>query len=249
MLGVAQVSVLSEFRYALSGLGEPDLDGSESLPVRLAIGAAQTLPVDAAGISVMDVLRVPLGASSADAEAVERLQITIGTGPCIDAFATGEPVTATQDQIAATWPIFNDRMLGETRIRSVASLPLQTPTTRLGAMDLYWTSPDGAATVPLEPATELANLITAILLAEPDVTTQFGVTGPGWVDAAAAQRRMQVWQAVGMLNFTCALSNIDAIAVLRAYAYAHDTTLDDLADDLVRGRVRVHDVAPLTTTT
>jgi hypothetical protein len=243
------VSVLSEFRFALTGLGEPDPAGSESLPVRLALATAQTLPVDGASISVMDVLRVPLGASSADAEAVERLQITIGDGPCIHAFDTGEPVTATQDQVAAAWPIFNDRMVAETRIRSVASLPLQTPRTRLGALDLYWNSPDGAATLSVAASTELADRIAEILLAEPDVTTQFGVTGPGWFDAAAAQRRMQVWQAVGMLNFSCGLSNVDAIAVLRAYAYAHDTTLDDLAGDLVRGRVPVHDVASQTSTT
>lgn len=249
MLGVTQVSVLSEFRYALTGLTEPDLARAESLPVRLAIGAAQALAADAAGISVMDVIRVPLGASSADADAVERLQITIGDGPCIHAFSTGEPLAATQDQIAATWPIFNDRMLTETRIRSVASLPLQTATTRLGAMDLYWASPDGATTVSLAAATELANLIAAILLAEPNVTTQLGVTGPGWVDAAAVQRRMQVWQAVGMLNVSCELSNLDAIAVLRAYAYAHDTTLDDLADDLVSGRVAAYDVGPRPSTT
>lgn len=241
--------MLPEFTTALAELTEPDLSGSESLPVRLAIGAARALPVDAAGISVMDVLRVPLGASNADAAVLERLQVTIGDGPCIHAFQTGEPITATQDQIAQTWPVFNDRMLTATRVRSVASLTLQTPTTRLGALDLYWTSPDGATTLPLAAAAELANHIASILLAEPCVTTLLGVTGPGWVDAAAAQRRMQVWQAVGMLNVASALNNLDAIAVLRAYAYAHDTDLDDLADDLVCGRVPLYDVAPQTSTT
>lgn len=249
MKAVANVSVLSNFTTALAELRGPYLSGSESLPVRLAIGAAQSLPVDAAGISVMDVLRVPLGASSAEADVVERLQVTIGDGPCIHAFSTGEPVMATQEQIAQTWPIFNDRMLAETCIRSVVSLPLQTPKTRLGAMDLYWTSPVGATTVSLPAALELANHIASILLAEPDVTTQHGVIGPGWVDAAAAQRRMQVWQVVGMLNVACALNNLDALAVLRAYAYAHDTNLDDLADDLLSGRIPLYDVAPQTSTT
>lgn len=249
MKAVANVSVLSNFTTALAELRGPDLSGSESLPVWLAMGAAKSLRVDAAGISVMDVLRVPLGASSADADVVERLQVTIGDGPCIQAFSTGEPVTATQDQIAQTWPIFNDRMLTETRIRSVVSLPLQSPKTRLGAMDLYWNSPVGATTVPLPAAMELANHIASILLAEPDVTTQHGVIGPGWVDAAAAQRRMQVWQVVGMLNVSCALNNPDALAVLRAYAYANDTNLDDLADDLLSGRIPLYDVAPQTSAT
>jgi hypothetical protein len=140
-------------------------------------------------------------------------------------------------------------MVTETRIRSVASLPLQTPTNRLGALDLYCTSPSGASMVALPAAAELANHIAALLLAEPDVTTLHGVIGPGWVDAAAAQRRMQVWQVVGMLNVACGLSNLDAIAVLRAYAYAHDSTLDDLAADVLSGRVLLDDVAPQSSTT
>jgi hypothetical protein len=243
------MSVLPRFNTALAGLSGPDLSGSESLPVRLATGVAQALRVDAAGISVMDVLRVPLGASSADADAAERLQITIGDGPCIDAFSTGEPLTASQHQIAQIWPIFNDRLLTETRIRSIASLPLQTAKTRLGALDLYCNSPDGATTIRLPAAMELAIHVTSILLAEPDVTTTHGVIAPGWVDAAAAQRRMQVWQVVGMLNVACVLSNLDAIAVLRAYAYAHDTNLDDLAADVLSGRTPVYEVAPQTSIT
>ncbi|MEP7178557.1 MAG: GAF domain-containing protein [Pseudonocardiales bacterium] len=246
---VSPISVLSRFATVLTRLTGPDLSGSESLPVRLAMGCVDVLPVDAAGISVMDALRIPLGASSADADVLERLQVTVGEGPCIDAFSTSEVVTATQDQIAQNWPIFNDRMLTETRIRSVAALPLQTPKTRLGAVDLYWNSPDGATTLSRAPACELANHIAAILLAEPVVPTLNGVIGPGWIDAASAQRRMQVWQVVGMLNVACGLSNSDAIAVLRAYAYAHDTNLDDLASDLLSGRIPLDEVAPQTSNT
>ncbi|MDQ2749984.1 MAG: GAF and ANTAR domain-containing protein [Actinomycetota bacterium] len=243
------MSVLSRFVTAFSALDEPTLSGPESLPVRLAIACARVLPVDATGISVMDVLRVPLGASSADAEAVERAQVTIGDGPCIFAFSTGEPVLATQDQMTQSWPIFSERVLTQTRIRSVGSVPLRTLNKRLGALDLYWRSPRGATTIAIPAALEVANHIAAVLLAEPDVTTLHGVTGPGWVDAAAAQRRMQVWQAVGMLNVACALSSADAIAVLRAYAYSHDSTLDSLAEDLLSGAVPLHDVAPLTSAT
>jgi hypothetical protein len=243
------MSVLSKFTTVLADLNDPALSGPESLPVRLAIGAARALRVDAAGISVMDVLRVPLGASNADADVVERLQVTLGDGPCLHAFATGEPVTATQDQIAATWPIFNDQLLTTTPVRSIASVPLETPRSRLGALDLYCNDPDGVTAVAVPSVTELANHIAAILLAEPDVTTLLGVSGPGWVDASAAQRRMQVWQAIGMLNAACALSNLDAIAVLRAYAYSHDTSLDGLAEDLLSGRVPLYDVAPQTSTT
>jgi hypothetical protein len=37
--------------------------------------------------------------------------------------------------------------------------------------------------------------------------------------------------------------------VLRAYAYSHDTNLDDLAADLRSGRIPLYDVAPQTSAT
>ncbi|MDT4909751.1 MAG: hypothetical protein QOI69_2992, partial [Pseudonocardiales bacterium] len=82
------MSVLPRFTTALAGLTGPDFSGSESLPVRMAIGAAAALHVDAAGISVMDVLRVPLGASSADADVLDRMMIRMFYCHCILAFMT-----------------------------------------------------------------------------------------------------------------------------------------------------------------
>lgn len=243
------VSVLPRFTTALAELAEPGLGGSEALPLKLSVAAARTLSADAAGISVMDVLRVPLGASDADAAVAERLQITVGDGPCIHAYNTGQPMVADQTQLAQNWPIFNDRLVAETHIRSVASLPLQTSKTRLGAIDLHWLSPRGVATLSLDEAVELADHIAEVLLGQPTVATIHGVTAPGWVDAEPAQRRMQVWQAVGMLNVACGLGNLDAIAILRAYAYSHDTDIDTLASEVLAGLVPLNDIAPQPTTT
>lgn len=240
----AGVSVLSSFATACAEVTDPEVSGEAMLPARLAIALNRALPVDAAAIGVLDDLRVPLGASSPEADLAERLQITLGDGPCLAAFGLGYPVTGTQEQIAQAWPIYFDRLVSETPFRSVASLPLQTPTYRLGAVDLYWISPDGVTTLPMATALELADEVAAVLLAAPQVLTLDAVIAPAWVMARAAQRRMQVWQAVGMLNAGRGLSNRDAIAVLRGYAYAHDTTLDDLAGDLVLGLVELDDVAP-----
>ncbi|PZS13014.1 MAG: hypothetical protein DLM57_17695 [Pseudonocardiales bacterium] len=240
------MSVLSNFATACAEVTDPEVSGAAMLPVRLAIALTRALPVDAAAIGGLglDDLRVPLGASSPDAELAERLEVTLGDGPCLAAFGLGYPVAATQQQIAQAWPIYFDRLVSETPFRSVASLPLQTPTDRLGAVDLYWTSPDGVTTLPMATALELADEVAAVLLAAPQVLTLDAVIAPAWVMATAAQRRMHVWQAVGMLNAARALSNRDAIAVLRAYAYAHDTTLDDLAEDLIFRRLTTGDVAP-----
>ncbi|PZS36580.1 MAG: hypothetical protein DLM58_01465 [Pseudonocardiales bacterium] len=238
------MSALTRFATACAELTAQELSGAAMLPVRLATALTQVLPVDAAAISALDDLRVPLGASSPDAELAERLQITLGNGPCLAAYDLGYPVTGTQEQIAHAWPLYFDLLVSQTPIRSVASLPLRTPQFRLGAIDLYWTSPDGVASLPLAPALELADRVAEILLAAPQILTLDAVIAPGWVMAGAAQRRMQVWQAVGMLNAGRAMSNRDAIAVLRAYGYAHDITLDDLAAELVCGQTELTDVAP-----
>jgi AmiR/NasT family two-component response regulator len=42
-----------------------------------------------------------------------------------------------------------------------------------------------------------------------------------------------VWVAVGILMERGRLTNPDALAVLRAYAYSHQMTLDAVAADLV----------------
>jgi hypothetical protein len=43
---------------------------------------------------------------------------------------------------------------------------------------------------------------------------------------------MTVWVAIGMLMEHDALTNTEALSVLRGHAYTHDTTLDELAAQL-----------------
>jgi hypothetical protein len=74
-------------RFAARVRGQPaELAGPELLPVRLARAAVRVLPgVAGAGISVLadPGMRVPLGASDEDAATAERLQFTVGEGPCL----------------------------------------------------------------------------------------------------------------------------------------------------------------------
>lgn len=89
--------------------GQPaEYDGVELLPVRLARAATQLFDaVAGTGISVLAPLglRVPIGASDPDAATAERLQITFGEGPCLQAATTGRPVIATPESYAQSWPL------------------------------------------------------------------------------------------------------------------------------------------------
>ena len=52
---------------------------------------------------------------------------------------------------------------------------------------------------------------------------------PNWLSTESAEERMNVWVAVGMSMERLQLNNMDALALLRGYAYSHSFTLDQVA--------------------
>jgi hypothetical protein len=238
------MNIAQEFRAVLADIPEVLSREFELLPARLALGCARVLAVDGAGISLADELRVPLGASDEQTAAAERLQATVGEGPCLSAHDSGKPLAAELEEIANSWPIFHDLLITRTAFRSVASVPLQTAAVRIGALDLYSTGAKDISAVPLEQAGELAQVIAVTLLIAPDVPTLTGDSEPSWLRAPPARERLQVWKAIGLLNAAQGMDSSSALSVLRGYAYANQTTLDHVAGKLVAGGLSASDVAP-----
>jgi len=215
-------------------------DASVLLPLALVQACVQVLAVDGAGLSLTQDLRVPPSASSDMVARAERLQITLGEGPCLSATDAGGPLIADLAAVTTKWPVFGAELVGQTPFRSVASLPLRLPGgDRLGAVDLYSRDEGGLpfATIP-DVGMEMADLMATNLL---------GTSGwlgddddLGWRDThVAAARRLDVWVAVGMVIGATSMTNVDALAVLRAYAFAHGLSLDDLAVLLTSRRLAV----------
>src|ERR687894_350951 len=83
----------------------PTLEGPELLPARLARACAAALGVDGAGLSLhVGVLRTPIGASDAQTAHAERLQFTVGDGPCLRAQDNGTVIAFSLEDIARNWP-------------------------------------------------------------------------------------------------------------------------------------------------
>lgn len=205
------------------------------LPRVLAEACVAILPVAGAGISVTQDLRVPLGSSDAVAATAERLQTTLGEGPCLDAVATPMPLTAGLGVMAVRWPAFHAELVSRTPYRSVAALPLIPGNgRRLGALDLYLTGSEAMEPQLLfQLANSIATPMAQILSGAPIGQDADGITMPTWLNSDVVRERMQVWSAVGQLMASSALENADALALLRAYAYGHETTLDDVAARVV----------------
>lgn len=211
------------------------------LPAVLSRACVDVLPVDGAGVSITGALRVPLGASADDVRAAERLQSTLGEGPCLAAAEAGEPITADLAELAARWPLFHRELTVQTPYRSIVSLPIRAADERpLGALDLYSRAPEAdRALVRVEVQHEVVDEIARLLLVPLSTSTTQEPSDPRWLESPPVHRRMHVWAAVGMLMAVGQQNEADALAVLRGYAFSHDQSLDDLAEAVVAREIDV----------
>jgi hypothetical protein len=232
------------FRSALASVDDPALASVELLPVRLSRACAKALGADGVGLCVFAAdFRIPLGASDDDAAVAERLQFTLGQGPCLDAHAHNRPWRGSAEHIRQQWPVFHDQLVARTSFRSIISVPLHLGPTVGGAMDLYLRQPQQVPTLQLADVYAAAESIAQALSWQQAGTMTDLDDGSGWLYGSAARARTTVWIAIGMLNAHYDLNTPDAFALLRAYAYSHEHLLDDVADRLVHGTLPVDQLA------
>jgi hypothetical protein len=233
------VTLVDDFRSVVDEGCQGRVDAAEVLPTVLAQACVEVLPVAGAGLSVTQFLRVPLGASDEAAACAERLQTSLGEGPCLAATDLAEPLIADLDGIASRWPVFHLELVQQTPYRSVASLPLLWghPRQRRGAVDLYMTRPD-LPSLPIDVvAGDVADSMAEMLFASPPVVERNGISLPMWLAGDSATQRMNVWMAVGMLVGHAGLDSADGVAVLRAYAFGHSVSLDEVAEAMINKRL------------
>jgi hypothetical protein len=218
--------------------------GAEALPMILTEACVLVLPVAGAGLSITDdELRVPLGASDEVAVRAEVLQVTLGEGPCLDASASTDPLTSGEEEMRRRWPMFHRELLLKTPFRGVASFPLRSRRRRrFGALDLYVTDPEDLHRLSVNRVKrDIADQMASMLFDAP-ATTLLDVQMPVWMNSQSVTDRMNVWVAVGILIEYARLSNDDALAALRAYAFGNNQNLDQVADQLTHRRLLPQEV-------
>jgi len=217
---------------------------SRGAPVSVAhvcAAAVAAVGVDGAGVTVMasPTVRDTLHATDRVAGELEEWQLTFGQGPCLDAFTGGGPVMVVDlhsPDAAARWPVFTPAAL-DSGAQAVFALPLQVGAIRVGVLDLYRSRPGGLS--PHELADALAFAETAgMLLLDTAADTQPDTADLAWQRDDPTAHQAQVHQATGMILVQLGVSAEAAFARLRAYAYAHDRRLGDVARDVVERRLR-----------
>ncbi|SNX97986.1 hypothetical protein SAMN06893097_10966 [Geodermatophilus sabuli] len=233
------VSIAERFSAAVGDVSDADLAGPELLPVRLSRACARMLGVDAAGLSVLDSSgrRVPLGASSDAAEVAERLQFTAGSGPCQTAQEHREPVFAVSADLHRRWPTFASLLAERTPFRAVVALPLGETLAGRGALDLFFADETAVTGLDVFEAMAVGDLVTSAL-GEAAVWSPWSPDGgPAWLHGPVSRRRSAVWEAIGRLSLALDTGAAAALDLLRAAAWSADRSVDDLASDVVSGRL------------
>ncbi len=240
------MTIAGRFETALLAVAEPELAAPELLPVRLARAVARTLEVDGAGLSLLDTARrrIPLGASSETAETAERLQFTVGTGPCMTAQLTRQPVFAVEQDLRQRWPMFGELLFGATPYRAVVALPLRPAPAGAGTVDLYFQRSEAVPDLEVFTAMAVGELVIAALSEAAGGLAGTPAEEPDWLRGPAPRRRAAVWEAMGKVSVDLQVGVATALGLMRAHAYGGGTSVDDVAADLLCERLRPADLQP-----
>ncbi len=155
----------------------------------------------------------------------------------------GGPVLAADlgtTEAATRWPGFTSEAQ-RADAAAIFAFPLQIGAIRAGVMGLYRNRPGSLSLSQLGDALVFADTATLLLLADAGAAAaglETG-TGPAGQPENLALHRAEVDQATGMLIEQLGVGIAEAFIRLRAYAYAHDRRLGDLARDIVARRVRL----------
>lgn len=212
--------------------------------VDVCTAAVAALPVGGAGLSAMSRTATshPLCSTDDISEQLEELQLTLGEGPCVDAFLHGSAVL-TPDLLTAElqdrWTVFADAAL-EAGARAVFALPLQIGAISPGVLDLYANVPTVLDAEQLADALAFADLATLLLLDTRIDATNAPTGGPvpdgGFEDLGGY--RAEIDEASGILTVQLGVGIEEAFARLRAHAYTQGRRLADVAADVVAHRLR-----------
>jgi GAF domain-containing protein len=221
--------VLAEFAQLMADDRDPQV-----ILERLGEYCTELLPVHGVGV----LLRNPKGglevatANTEKGAVVEKLEATLGEGPCSEALASGEQIAVPDLELAVDrYPRFAPQAL-EAGVRAIHGLPLTVRGEVVGSVDLI-------ATDVLD--LNAAELATAQVLA--DVAVSYLANTRAFVEKSALAQQLQhaldsrvvIEQAKGKLSERLGVTVSEAFELLRRHARNNGQKLHDVASAIVRG--------------
>ena len=196
---------------------------------------ADTLSLDGASVSTLGSFlgNETLSATDDQVVRVDELQFDLGEGPCWDAMALGRPVLTSdmRDGAPSPWPALSSQI--SPSVRGLYAFPLVLGPLRIGAVDMYSTTPEELGDERVAAAGALAAVVSRVVLrgALREVHEEYRD------DNNDRYSRRAVHQATGMVFAQLSISVEDALLVLEGHAFASSRALMEVAEDVIAGRI------------
>lgn len=224
---------MDERSLALNRLAEAVAASSVASPLslRLSLACASILGVDGASLTLGydDLNRVTLCATDELSARLEDVQEVMGQGPSYDAFRRRTIVTTSVDGAAdQRWPLFSEAAKAALGACTIYAFPIKPGPQTMGVATFYSVT-GSALSIDAEVGQFLVNAVGVALATDPDVLDEDRLTKE---ESWGTQARIQ--QATGMVMAQLQLRVDDALALLRAHAYAHNATLSQISDEILQ---------------
>lgn len=200
------------------------------LATHLVEACHDLLPISSAGIMLddrNDRLRV-LASSTEAGEVLELMELQNNEGPCLDAFRTGELISATGSAISGRWPSFGRLALDHGLIAAYA-VPLRLRAQTIGALNIF-SRQEELSEHELAIARVLADMATIGILNHRNLRDQEILAEQL---QAALNSRVAIEQAKGALAERLGVSTAIAFEALRSAARASRRPIVEVAIDVV----------------
>lgn len=198
----------------------------------------EVLEVSAAGLMLADD-EGNLGVVASTSEAghlVDLIQLSSGTGPCVDSYRTGAVVSVADiAEIRDQWPTFIDTALDQ-GFHAVHAVPLRLRTEVIGTMNLFSTQPGILDDENAALAQGLADVATIAILQE-RALREHNIAREQLQGALTS--RIVIEQAKGVIS---QLRNVDmdeAFALLRQYARSNHLQIREVSEKVVARTVTI----------
>ena len=196
----------------------------------------ELVPVSGASITVFrhPGAQSTICASDDLSAALDQLQFDLGEGPRWETARTGQATVSLDVHLDAhpEWPVFG-AAAAKLGVGALFSFPIGMGTQLFGVADLYRTLPGPLGDEATARAMKVSHQVAAPAAQFASRSATSSEEPPG---EAAALRR-EVHQATGMILMQLEIDAPGALAALRAHAFAHGRSVEDVARDVVARRL------------
>ncbi|MGW7414759.1 ANTAR domain-containing protein [Streptomyces sp. NPDC054863] len=177
-------------------------------------------------LTALDLTHLAVAASDQRARDAQNLEYVLGDGPASEAVGGRHVVTASGPAVELRWPGYGAGLSG-LGLSAVAALPLTEPSGCIGVLTVFDPRPGLVESGALD---ELAATLTEGVLLGPDADRDL---------YGGADLRVIVHQAAGLLSEQARCSVGDALALIKARAFAVGESAESVAEQIVSGSLRL----------